>query len=225
MVVKVKKKTNLMGSDTEITQYIPEGIPLTRDRREKADSLDTELKKMAQKINEEYDKLDDSVRKDKFKKWKWLGNQIDKILQNAKNLERTDIDNHAIWPAIGQYLREELKRGFDARRSGTKKDHYRKCWLLATLPDLDWINSWSGWDAFIDRGEQLVMSNKIVPVLKKKFGPLSIKLKSRDFQKIAKAVTEQIPSGTDSPFDIDAMSDEEIERIIDLLYKKITQQK
>lgn len=225
MVVKVKKKMNLMGSDAKITQYVPEGVPLTRDRREKADTLDTELKKVVQKINEEYDKLDVSVRKDEFKKWEWLGNQIEEILQNAKNLERADIDNHAIWPAIGQYLREELKRGFDARRSGTKKDHYRKCWLLAILPDLDWINSWSGWDAFIDRGEQLVMSNKIMPVLKKKFEPLSAKLKPRDYQKIAKAITEQIPSGTDSPFDIDAMSDEEIERIIDLVYKKFTQQK
>ena len=175
MVVKIKKKIKVMGEETEITQYAPDGIPLTRDRREKADVLDAELRKKIDVINKEYDLLNDDIKKDELKKWRWLGLKIDEILKSVKNLDQTDVDNHVIWPALGQYFREELKRGFDARRSGTKKDHYRKCWLIATLPNLEWINSWSGWDAFIDRGEQLVMSNKILPAVKNKFSNISSK--------------------------------------------------
>lgn len=207
-----------MGEETEITQYFPDGIPLTRDRREKADLLDTELQKKVGSINKEYDLLSETEKKDEFKKWKWVGTKIDEIFKSTKNLDQADIDNHAVWPAIGQYFREELKRGVDAKRSGTKKDHYRKCWLIATLSNLDWINSWSGWDAFIDRGEQLVMSNKILPALKNKFSSISNKLRPRDYQKIAKMITERIPSGTDSPMDIEAMSEKEIEKVVDSVF-------
>jgi len=219
MVVKVKKKEKIMGADTEVTQYIPDNIPLTRERRRRADFFDIELKKMAENINKEYETLDDFVKKDELRKWWWLGSKIDRGLKSLKNLDKTDVDNHAIWPALGQYFRDELKRGFDARRSGTKKDHYRKCWLIATLPDTDWFNSWSGWDAFIDRGEQLVMSNKILPALKGKFSSISYKLRPKDYQKIAKMVTELIPSGTDSPIDIKAMNNKEIERVVESVYK------
>lgn len=218
MVVKVKKKTKIMEEDIEVTQYMPDNIPLTRERRERADLLDTELRKKAENINKEYEKLDDFVKKDELKKWWWLGTKIDKVLKSLKNLDQTDVDNHAIWPALGQYFRDELKRGFDARRSGTKKDHYRKCWLIATLPDTDWFNSWSGWDAFIDRGEQLVTSNKVIPKLKNVF-PTNVRLKPRDYQRIAKMITERIPSGTNKPADIGTMSDDEVRRVIESVYK------
>jgi len=225
MVVKIRKKANVMGEETEITQYFPDGIPLTRDRREKADLLDNELQKKVGSINKEYDLLDETIKKDELKKWRWVGTKIDEIFKSTNNLDQADIDNHAAWSAIGQYFREELKRGVDAKRSGTKKDHYRKCWLVATLPNLDWINSWSGWDAFIDRGEQLVMSNKILPALKNKFADISVGLKPKDYQKIAKMVTERIPSGTDAPTDVDAMSVSEIEKIVETVYNDFIKKK
>lgn len=221
MVVKIKKKTKILDEEIEVTQYAPDNIPLTRERREKADLLDAELKKSAENINQKYDGLDNFVKKDDLKKWRWLGIEIDNVIKSLKNLDQSDIDNHAIWPAIGQYFRNELKRGFDAKRSGTKKDHYRKCWLIATLPDTDWFNSWSGWDAFIDRGEQLVTSNKIIPSLKKIFSG-NRKLSPKDYQKIAKIITEHIPSGTNKPMDISTMSDNDIERITKLVYANFT---
>ena len=219
MVVKVKKKIKVMGKETEVTQYLPEDVPLTRERREKADHLDAELKQAVGKINKEYNNLTEEIKKNKLNKWRWLGGKIDNLLKAVKNLDPTDLDNYVIWPAIGQYFRKELKRGFDAKRSGTKKDHYRKCWLLATLPDLDWINSWIGWDAFIDRGEQLVTSKKIMPALTKKFIGIVNKLKPKDYQKIAKMITELMPSGTNTPTDIDAMNDAEIEKIVGGVYE------
>jgi hypothetical protein len=224
MVVKVKKRTKIMEEDIEVTQYIPENIPLTRERREKADLLDVELKKTAERINKEYETLESFMKNDELKKWWWLGTKIDKVLKSLKKigqLDQTDVDNDVVWPALGQYLRDELRRGFNARRSGTKKDHYRKCWLIATLPDTDWFNSWSGWDAFIDRGEQLVTSNKIIPKLKNMFSS-NIKLKPRDYQEIAKMITERIPSGTNKPTDIGTMSDDEVERAIESVYDNFT---
>ncbi len=211
-----------MGEEREITHYIPEDVPLTRERREKADRLDEELKKAVKEINKRYDDLAPGDKKNELNKWKWLGNEIDDLLENMKNLDQIDVDNNTIWPAIGQYFREELKRGFDARRSGTKKDHYRKCWLLATVPDLQWINSWSGWDAFIDRGEQLVISKKIMPILREKFSGIVSKLKPKDYQKIAKKITELIPSGTTEPVNIDLMKEQEIRKLVDSVYKEFT---
>ena len=213
MVVKIKKKTQVMGEEIEATQYLPEDLPLTRERREGADLLDEELQTVVDRINKDYAQLDDSVKKDELKKWKWLGSEIDAAFKSVKNIDRSDMDKHVIWPALGQYFREELRRGFDAKRSGTKKDHYRKCWLIATLPDTDWFNSWSGWDAFIDRGEQLVMSRKVIHALKNKLS--SANLGPRDYQKIAKMITERLPSGTSEPIDLGAMSDEETEKVVE----------
>lgn len=209
-----------MGEEREITHYIPEDVPLTRERREKADRLDEELKRAVKEINKRYDDLTPGDKKNELKKWRWLGKEIDNLLKKTKNLDQIDVDNNTIWPAFGQYFREELKRGFDARRSGTKKDHYRKCWLLATIPDLEWISSWSGWDAFIDRGEQLVMSKKIMPILKERFSGIVSKLKPKDYQKIAKKITELIPSGTTEPVNIDLMEEQEVRKIVDSVYKE-----
>lgn len=211
-----------MGEDREITHYIPEDVPLTRERREKADRLDEELKKAVKEINKRYDDLKPGDKKNELNKWKWLGNEINHIFKETKNLDQIDIDNNSIWPALGQYFRKELKRGFDARRSGTKKDHYRKCWLLATIPDLEWINSWSGWDAFIDRGEQLVMSKKIMPILKERFSGIVSRIRPKDYQKIAKKITELIPSGTTESVNIDLMEEKEIRKIVDSVYKEFT---
>ena len=62
MVVKVKRKVNIMGDEKEVTQYIPEGIPLTRKRRERASRLDIELKQMVGDINEEYENLPTMIK-------------------------------------------------------------------------------------------------------------------------------------------------------------------
>ena len=215
-----------MGGEEEVTQYLPESVPLTRERRERADRLDTKLKQMAGVINEEYENLPAEIKKNEFNKWKWLGDKIDRVLQKLENLDRTDVDNYAIWPAIGQYLRKELKRGFeDKKRSGTKKDHYRKCWALATMPGTGWITSWVGWDAFTDRGEQLVYSKKLMPLMEKKFLPLREKLNPKDFQYIAKLVTEKIPTQAKNPTDIDAMSETELKQIVDSVYQKFLKNK
>ena len=213
-----------MGNEREVTKYLPENIPLTKNRRLQADKLNEELKKYVSEINQEYESLEEQIKKDDFKKWKWLGIKLEFIISNAKNLEKKDVDDHVIWPAIGQYLREELKRGFDAKRSGGKKDHYRKCWLLSTRKDVDWINSWGGWDAYVDRGEQLVINDKLMSLLKEKFKDVANNLKTKDHQKIAKIITEKLPSGTNTPSNINAMSDRDLSEIVNVVYKEFLKQ-
>lgn len=224
MVVKVRRKTEAMGTEFYATVYLPEEVLLTKDRREKADILDDYLKSTVEEINREYDQLDKKIKSSEIEKWRWLGKKINGILSSSTLIEQTDIDNHYIWPAIGQFFRKELSRGVDdKKRSGTKNDHYRKCFALATLPGTSWITSWVGWDAFTDRGDQLVYSNRLMPLLEERFGSLDRKLKPDDFKTIAKLLVRYIPTKAKTPKDIDSMPDSKMIEIADIVYQDFSQ--
>ncbi|MFC1900442.1 hypothetical protein ACFLYN_02500 [Chloroflexota bacterium] len=221
MTVKVKRKKQILGKEVDVTVYLPEEVLLTRDRREKADELDEELREEVEQINMEFEKLEKEIRENEIQKWRWLGGKIDRILKSIHLIEESDITNNNIWPAIGQYLRKELKRGVDDRkRSGTKNDHYRKCWALWVTPGTDWITSWVGWDAFTDRGEQLVYSKNFIQLLSQKFITHSKKLSSDDFKDIAKLSVRYIPTQVKNPADIDSMPQKKLEEIADSIYKE-----
>jgi len=220
MTVKVKRKIEALGSEFYTSIYLPEDMYLTRDRREKADKLDEVLKAKVNVINFEYEHLDKRIKNSEINKWKWLGSKIDQILFSTALIEKIDKDNHHIWPAIGQYLRPELSRGLDdKKRSGTKSDHYRKCWALATLPGTEWITNWIGWDAFTDRGEQLAYSGRLLPLLEKKFKGYSHQLKGDDYKQIAKLLVEHIPTKSKTPKDIESLSDSKLDEIAEAVYK------
>lgn len=209
-----------MGTEFSATIYLPEGVLLTKDRRVKADQLDHYLRAQVEGINREYDQLDNKIKKTEIDKWRWLGQKIDGILTSTTKIEQTDLDNHYIWPAIGQYFRNELSRGVnDKKRSGTKNDHYRKCWALATIPGTKWITSWVGWDAFTDRGDQLVYSNRLMPLLEERFADIYRKLKPDDYKEIAKLLVRYVPTKTKAPIDIESMPDSKIIEIADAIYQ------
>jgi len=219
MTVKVRRKIEVMGTEFEATVYLPEDILLTKDRREQADKLDNILQVEVEKINKEYDSLGAETKKKEIDKWRWLGKKLNDILISIPSIEQTDIDNHYIWPAIGQYLRKELSRGLDdKKRSGTKNDHYRKCWALHATPGTDWITSWVGWDAFTDRGEQLVYSQRLMPLLGKKFSNLKRKLQPDDFKEIAKLTVKYVPSQAKAPVDIDSMPETKLGEVAEAVY-------
>jgi hypothetical protein len=223
MAVKVRRIIKAMGDEFKATIYLPEDTLLTKNVREKADKLDNILRVEAKKINTEYDNLDDMTKKVEIGKWRWLGHKLDDILNSVVSIERSDIENHHIWPAIGQYLREELSRGIDDRkRSGTKKDHYRKCWALYHIPGTDWITSWVGWDAFTDRGEQLIYSERLMPLLGARFGNIKGKLKADNFKEIAKLTVKYIPTQAKTPKDIDSMPEAKLVEIANSVYHEYT---
>ncbi len=220
MTVKVRRKIEAMGAEFEATVYLPEDAPPIKERREKADKLDRILKAEAEKINREYDTLDKRIKNSEIEKWRWLGKKLDDILRSTPLIEQSDKDNHYIWPAIGQYLRRELSRGLnDRKRSGTKNDHYRKCQALYTMPGTDWITSWVGWDAFTDRGEQLVYSQRLMPLLGEKFSNLKGKLRPDDFKEIAKSTVRYIPTQAKTPADIDSMLETKLAEIAEAVYQ------
>lgn len=218
MTVKIKRKELIMGVEADVTLYLPEELLLTRDRRQKADNLDKILKAEVEKINREYDTLDNKLKSNEIEKWRWLGSKIDNILGSTPEVEEADITNNYIWPALGQYLRQELKRGLeDKKRSGTKNDHYRKCWELFKTRGSKWITSWVGWDAFTDRGAQLIGSN-LIELLGVKFSQYPDKLGSNDFKEIAKLAVKYIPTLDKKPVNLETMSNTKLSSIADSIY-------
>jgi hypothetical protein len=194
---------------------------LTKDKRDRADTLDIELENAAVAINAAFAKLDSQTLKNDFDKWKWLGIKLDEIIQRLLKdglLDQSDIDNNAIWPGFGQFFGSELRRGMGTRRSGDNKDHYRKCWLLATTPHTSWIRIWAGWDAFVDRGEQLVGSHKLMPLLEHRLK--GVKLSKENYQDLAREIANELPSGARAAT-ISAMSDNDLSRIIEKVCDRV----
>ena len=225
MTVRIKRKETIMGKLVEVTVYLPEEILLTRERRKKADELDIILQAEAEVINKEYETLDKKIKGNEIDKWRWLGEKLDKII-TIPLIEEGDITNNYIWPAIGQYLRQELRRGLDdKKRSGTKNDHYRKCWELYHNPGSKWITSWVGWDAFTDRGTQLVNGNNFIELLGIKFTKYGNKLNSDDFKEIAKLTVKYIPSQDKNPADIDSMTQGRLSEIVDFIFSDFLKKK
>lgn len=215
MTVKVKRKEIVMGREVVVSVYLPKGSQITSDRRKKADMLYVESERLINDINTKFGALPAEIRKDDFKKWKWLGGELAssiKMLSKRGVLEQSDIDNYSIWAGLGQFFRPELSRGVNTKRSGDKKDHYRKCWLLASTPHTGWIKTWTGWDAFVDRGEQLIGSNKIMPILDAKLS--RVKLGKSDYQNLAREIANELPSGGRAAT-IAAMSNTDLKAIID----------
>jgi len=220
MTVKVRRRIEAMSTEFEATLYLPEDVPLTKERREKADKLDMKLKAEAEKINTEYDDLARNIKKSEIGKWRWLGQKIAQILESIPSIEQDDIDNNRIWPAIGQHMRAELSRGLDdKKRSGTRNDHYRKCWALHTLPGTEWITSWAGWDAFTDRGEQLAYDKKLLQLLGERFSRFKDRLSSNDFKEIAQLAVQYIPTKAKNPMVIDSMPETKLVEIADIIYE------
>ena len=221
MAVIVREYINLGSGPQEVRVFLPKDI-ISKSEREQAEKLDSVLQTAVEKINQEYETLDKSIKKNEIEKWRWLGGRIDEIL-SIPLISEQDKDNNHIWPAIGQYLRQELSRGLkDKKRSGTKKDHYRKCWALSNLPGTGWITSWIGWDAFTDRGEQLAYSGKLLPLLENRFTGITDKMTPDDFKRIAKLLVEYVPTKAQTPKDIDYLPEDKLVEIADAIYRDFT---
>lgn len=217
MAVIVREYIDLGSGLEEVKTFLPKGI-LSKSEREQAERLDDILKTTVEDINQEYDTLDRKITNNEIDKWRWLGGRIDEVL-SIPFISEKDKEDHYIWPAIGQYLRPELSRGLkDRKRSGTKNDHYRKCWALATLPGTGWVTSWIGWDALTDRGEQLAYSGKVLPLLEERFADFRGKLKPDDFKEIAKLLVEYVPTKARTPKDIEYLPEDKLAEIADAVY-------
>lgn len=210
MTVKVFKNVTLMGQTVNAPQYLPETV-LTREVRKKADALDIEIQKSVDEVNKSFKAIQEDGLED-IEKWRWLGGKIDALLKNVKGVEQKDIDSNTIWLAIGQYLSDDLRRGGDVKRSGTAKDHLRKCWLLFKSKNVKWIKNWAGWDALVDRGEQLAADKRLLAELERTFLKHVDSLDSRDYQFIFKSLTGKIPSGWGKK-DLDLIKKKELSKI------------
>lgn len=221
MAVKVFQDITIDGKKLKTAGYLPKGVFVTAQVKQGAEKLDKELQNSVILINHKFQKLKNETLKTPELKWSWLGKQINDLLVNLKSkqlITDKDINTDAIWPGIAQYLTPDLRRVTDKKRAGTKKDHLRKCWLFATLPDTDWFTSWSSWDAFIDRGEHIIYSGKLFSLLKKEIP--STELNSRDYQKIAKLLANKFPQKSKNIESMKNISDEDLLSIVKTTYKE-----
>jgi hypothetical protein len=214
MAVIVYRRKTVFGREHLLPEYLPPGTVPTPQVQQAAKALDVAIKKSVERINKEYAEKKE-VKENTIEKWRWLGSELATLLTTLDGLEKMDIDNNSIWPAISQYLDSDLTRGFDTKRSGTAKDHLRKAWLLATLPNTDWFNNWIGWDAFVDRGEPLVSDPRILKYLKKIFPDESGELKKDDYQKIARLLVKFLSSRKGNAINFRLLTDQEILKAIE----------
>lgn len=214
MTVKVRKQLSEFGVSYTGTVYLPESSILTKKELANADTLDLILKRKVGEINKSFGKLSPDIKSDPLQKWKWLGGKIDALISGTPEIERKDIDENSLWPAIGQYLRDELQRGDDEKRSASPKDHYRKCWILATVGNIEWITSWSSWDALADRGDQIIASSLFMKVLSRTLASKVRDFDTKKFQILGKLITKHFPSQGNRPVQINRMSEGEIGTIV-----------
>lgn len=220
MPVKIYQEIKIEGKFLKSATYLPKGTLVTASIKENAEKLDKEMSSQIEKINTDFNQREKKYLNNAEKKWFWLGKRIDMLLGELKRKELiTDLDitTDSIWPGISQYLIPELRRDSDKKRSGTHKDHLRKCWLFATLPDTDWFKNWSSWDAFIDRGEHLSYNGKLFTLLKNKIP--NDNLSSRDYQKIAKILAGMFPQKSKNVESLVNISEKDLLEIIEQVRK------
>ena len=219
MVVIIYRKKKIFGQEHLMPVYLPLGTIPTPQRQEAAKKLDESIKKAVISINDEYINKVKELGSE-MEKWRWLGGKIASLLNFLTDIDKSDIENNSIWPAISQYLHSDLMRGFDAKRSGTVKDHLRKVWFLATLPDTDWFNTWTGWDAFIDRGEPLIRDSRVLASLKRAFPVEFVKLGKNDYQHIARWLVEILSSRKGNAINFSLLTNLEIQEIVEQVKNK-----
>jgi len=222
MVVIVYRKEIVFGKECLLPTYLPAGTIPTPKLQETAKELDKEIRTIVASINADY-----STESKKFvksmDKWRWLGSRLELLLKSLRLLEKTDIENNSIWPAISQYLQPDLMRGFDAKRSGTTKDHLKKVWLLASLPNTDWFNTWTGWDAFIDRGESLVGDPRVFKSFKDQLSSRSFDFNKDEYQSLARFFVETLSSRKGNAVNFALLTDKEIQQAVEQAINKTLQ--
>ncbi len=207
----------------DIERFLPEDTLLTNGVIEEARNADDAIKKFCGEVNKKFKLLPKETQKNALLKWRWLGEQLITFFENEFLIKKTDISRNIIWPAIGQYLCDKLSSGIGTKRSGTPKDHYRKCYMLAKSQGTDWFNSWLAWDAFIDRADQLIENGSLIPELKEVFEGAELDVK--DFQRIAKLTAEALPSATRNPVVLAAMTQNEIRKIAHIVRQRFNDNK
>ena len=220
MAVKSKKVINFSDGAKEVPVYLPVESVLTKDAKETADNLDRIMESEIEEVNMRFQSLDDSVKKNQLSKWKWWSVELKKLIQvlRKNGLKDKDIKDNIVWIPIGQYLCDELSCGTDTRRAGTHKDHYRKVYLLSEIEGLNWINSWSGWDAFADRGDAILQYPEIFSELEKVFSKIASELEKKDYQYIAKKLVEYIPMSGDKRKSVSSLSSDALSSIAQKIF-------
>ncbi len=140
--------------------------------------------------------------------------------RGLKHLDDSDIYNNIIWPAINQYLDDDLKKYSNPEIGGGAKDHLRRCYYFVQYDFHKFMPSWGAWYELTSRGDQLIQSKIFRDALRDTFGRDKDSLTVNDYVGISKLLAEQWPSNTRERVIIEHVDPEKIRRDMKKIYKK-----
>ena len=220
MAVIVHRIENLSGKDTRVGKFLPERIHLDEKDIRKAEDLDKELKSKVAVINREFElKQDNKKLSTSTSKWTWLGEKTKYLIDSLKYLNSSDIYNNSIWPAINQYLHDDLKNESNPILGGGNKDHLRRCYYFYEYKFYQFLPNWTAWLEITDRGDQLIHNKTFRDSVRDTFGRDNHLLTSSDYREIAKLIVEQWPSGNPERVVIEHISPKKVSQDMNKIYK------
>lgn len=146
------------GKEIVVKQYRSIKPPTQKDI-ERANELDGFLESRMTQIR---DILDDNgllkSRQGDLARWHALGKHIGSFIDNPEIVPTEDrAQDRYIWVAVGQHAPDDLhpgKSSGNSKNTGTHRDHFRLCYLLAKLqPDFDKAEqqgTWRDWVTLLE---------------------------------------------------------------------------
>jgi len=170
MSVIIRKEVKFGEKVSEVKFYQPHGV-ISKEEREKADSLDEFLSKRVPQIAMEVAN-EIPNKKDTVKKWHLFGVKLHEIVDNREIVMEADIENMRIWEAIWYFLPKTLKTqrtNFDkyySEKQHKRQDHLSLCYELGQFSweEVNWLKRWGDWHEITAR-RAIVLDKRILVAL------------------------------------------------------------
>lgn len=195
MTVLLLEKAKIWGEETEIRVFRPSG-GLTREKRERAEALDTQLAKKVPIIATEVMNLPKDTPA--LEKWYQFGVALHELLDDNQLVAPTDLKSGLIWEAIKQHLPPEinLKGAGEVRERAAKHDgqrgHFAECYAIAehAWGDVKWLKRWVDW-TYIYYRESMRKDVRILKFLRHEIACLPEYPSKECFAEIIKSLAAQ----------------------------------
>ena len=154
MTVIVRNITiDTSGNETFEEVYKSIKKVITKKEILQAEKLDNYLK---QKMDQIFKDLNSrgliSGKQGDLERWYNLGKNLDFVDDSSVVPPEDRFQDQYIWEALWQHAPLGVRPGEPNSRTGTKRDHFRECYLLAKIPYeiVKGVGSWSDWVNFLE---------------------------------------------------------------------------
>lgn len=220
MATIVYQKQLIDGQYQSVGQFLPLNQSIDEGAIQQALKLDKELGDGVASINKRFARLRDKTPTPltATEKWTWLGQELCRLIKNLKNMDPIDIDRNTIWPAINQYLDEDLKKPNNLAANGGLRDHSRRCYYFVLYEFNKLLPNWAAWLALSSRGNHFMHSQAFRNALKATFAKDDT-LTASDYKKdICGLFAERWPSNTTERVSLDFLDEKRIQADMKQMY-------